>query len=667
MIPDATYRLQLHKEFGFEAAGRIAPYLRALGVSHVYCSPYLKARPGSQHGYDIVDHGEINPELGDEVAFRYFAAALKAHGLRQVLDFVPNHMGVFGADNPLWLEVLEWGPDAAHAGWFDIEWDPERRYLHDKLLVPLLGDQYGVELERGMLRLKFDAEQGSFSVWGYDTHKLPIWPPHYAQILADGHLELENLADAFVWLPNWRGQMPQRAAELKAQLATVASGGDEVRLALQRALDRFRGRPGEADSWKALDQLIQQQHWRVAHFRVAADDINYRRFFNINDLAGLQMELPEVFDQTHRRVLALVKDGTLDGLRIDHVDGLRDPKGYLRRLQRRLGTRRSVEHFYLIVEKILSAHETLREDWPIDGTTGYDFLNQVLSILIDPGAERAFTHTYFEFTGERRPLAEIVRLCKLHIMENEMASELNMRARDMARLARQNPRTADFTQNLLRRAIKEVIACFPVYRTYMDSHGTLDSADQRDLSWAMAAARRNETEIDPSVFDFLERVLSGQLVDRPRSGFSRQALLRCVMRLQQYSGPVVAKALEDTAFYRYNRFIALNEVGGDPDRFGGTVAAFHRANQQRAQHWPHTLLTNGTHDTKRGADASRPTRGAVGIRDRVGAAVDGLESHPAGSDRARPACRPPGSQRRIPVLSIAPMQLALRVPRARER
>jgi len=605
MIPRATYRLQLTKDFGFEAAGRIAPYLQALGISHVYCSPYLKARPGSQHGYDIVDHGDLNPELGDELAFKYFTAALKAHGLRQILDFVPNHMGVFGADNPLWLETLEWGPDAPHAGWFDIEWDPERRYLHDKVLVPLLGDQYGIELERGVLRLKFDPEEGSFSVWAYETHKLPIWPPHYAQILSAGPDELENLADAFEWLPTWRGQMPPRAAELKAQLAAVASAGESGRQALQVALARFEGREGDAASWQPLHQLIQQQHWRVAHFRVAADDINYRRFFNINDLAGLRMELPEVFNQALRRVLELVKDGTLDGLRIDHVDGLRDPKAYLRRLQRRVGANRGGggDPFYLVVEKILSAHESLREDWPIHGTTGYDYLNQLLSILIDPSAERAFSKTYHEFTAERRPFVDIARLCKLHIMENEMASELNMRARDMARLARENPRTADFTQNLLRRAIKELIACFPVYRTYMDSQGTLDSADQRDLSWALAAARRNEKEIDPTVFDFLEQVLGGQLIARARSGFSRQALLRCVTRLQQYSGPVVAKALEDTAFYRYNRLVALNEVGGDPDHFGGTVGGFHRANQHRAQHWPHNMLTTATHDTKRGADA----------------------------------------------------------------
>jgi (1->4)-alpha-D-glucan 1-alpha-D-glucosylmutase len=603
MIPRATYRLQLHKDFGFEAMTRCVPFLAVLGVSHAYLSPYLKARPGSGHGYDIVDHGQLNPELGDESAFRQLTETLKAHKLGQILDFVPNHMGVGGADNPLWLNVLEWGPDAAHAGWFDIEWDPQRRYLHNKLLVPFLGDHYGIELERGALKLKYDEAEGSFAVWAYETHKLPISPPHYGRILGSEQAELERLADAFSWLPNWRLQMAPRAAEFKAQLATVVREHPDAREALHSRLTRFEGRPGDSASWRELDALIQQQYWRVAYFRVAADDINYRRFFNINDLAGLRIELPEVFDHAHQRVLRLVKDGAIDGLRIDHIDGLLDPKGYLQRLQRRLAARRGAGHFYLVAEKILATHETLREDWQVDGTTGYDFLNQVTALLVDETAEAAFTRAYAQFTGEQRSFGEIGRLCKLHIMDQEMSGELNVLARDLARLARQNPRTADFTQSLLRRAVKEVIACFPVYRTYIDSSGILDGADERDLGWAFAQARRNETEIDPSAFSFLEQVLTARLIQRPHSGYSRQSSLRCAMRLQQYSGPVAAKGLEDTAFYRYNRFIALNEVGGDPSRFGGKLAAFHRANQQRAQHWPHSMLATATHDTKRGEDA----------------------------------------------------------------
>ena len=602
IIPRATYRLQLHQGFGFGEVAQRAPFLQRLGISHAYLSPYFKARAGSTHGYDIFDHRQLNPELGDDAAFAHMCQTLRQHALGQILDFVPNHMGVGGADNPLWLDVLEWGADAAHAGWFDIDWDPERRYLHNKILVPVLGDQYGIELERGMLQLQFDASEGSFAVWAYGTHKLPISPPHYARILGDGQLQLEQLADAFAWLPNWRQQMPQRAAEFKVQLAVLVAERADVREALRFALSRFEGRPGDGGSWRELDELIQQQHWRVAHFRVAADDINYRRFFNINDLAGLRTEVVEVFEHVHHRMLRLVRDGALDGLRIDHIDGMFDPKAYLRRLQRRLTARRSGRHFYLVVEKILTPHERLRADWPVDGTTGYDFLNQVLGVLIDASAASDFSNCYAEFTGERRSFADIARACKLHIMDNEMASELNVLARDMARLARQNPRTADFTRDLLRRAIKELIACFPVYRTYIDSNGQLDEADRRYLSWAMAQARRNETEIDPSAFNFLEQVLTGDLLQHPRSGFSRQSLLRCAMRLQQYSGPVVAKGLEDTAFYRYNRFIALNEVGGDPERFGGTVAAFHKANLQRAQHWPHAMLATSTHDTKRGED-----------------------------------------------------------------
>jgi (1->4)-alpha-D-glucan 1-alpha-D-glucosylmutase len=599
--PRATYRLQLNAGFGFEAAAKRAGYLAKLGVSHVYLSPYLKARVGSSHGYDIVDHSALNPELGDDAAFAHMSQAFKSHALGQILDFVPNHMGVGGADNPLWLDVLEWGPDAPHAGWFDIDWDPDRRSLKNKVLAPLLGDQYGIELERGALRLKYDEAEGSFAIWAYETHKLPVWPPHYARILGDAQTELEQLADEFNWLPNWRQQMPQRAAELKLRLAALVRKSADARTALNSAVARFNGRPEASESWGEMDRLIQEQCWRVAHFRVAADDINYRRFFNINDLAGLRVEIPEVFDHIHQRVFRLVRDGVIDGLRIDHIDGLYDPKQYLRRLHRRLGARRSGGDFYLVVEKILAPHEHLREDWPVDGTTGYDFLNQVLDLLIDSSAQVPFTDCYAEFTGERRTLAAMVRLSKLQIMDNEMASELNVLARDLGRLARENPRTADFTRNLLHRALKELIACFPVYRTYVDG-GALDDADQRDLSWALAQARRNEVDVDPSVFDFLEKVASGALARQPRSGFSRTSLLRCAMRLQQYSGPVMAKGLEDTAFYRHHRFIALNEVGGDPDRFGSTVAAFHKANLGRAQRWPRAMLSTATHDTKRGED-----------------------------------------------------------------
>jgi (1->4)-alpha-D-glucan 1-alpha-D-glucosylmutase len=599
VVPGATYRLQFHKAFGFDDAAALAPYLARLGVSHLYASPYLKARPGSMHGYDIVDHDRLNPELGDDAAFARMVAALRENGLGQVLDFVPNHMGVGGADNPLWLDVLEWGPDSSRAGWFDIDWDPDRRYLRDKLLIPFLGDQYGLELERGHLALKFDPACGSFAVWAYDTHKLPICPLHYHRVLGDEHPALERLGDAFAGLPAWRPQIAHRAGELKAELAALAGADAEVSAAIEAALARLNGRAGDLSSWQDLHALIEDQYWRAAYFRVAADDINYRRFFNINDLAGLRMELPDLFAHAHHLVFRLLDKGILNGLRIDHVDGLFDPKGYLHALRERAPR----ADFYLVVEKILARHEGLREDWPVAGTTGYEFANLVLGLLIDPAGEEGFTRAYIEFTGETRSFAQIVRDSKLRIMEDEMASELNVLARDAGRVARQNPRTADFTRNILHRALREVIASFPVYRTYLDAKDRPDESDRRDIDWAVAQARHNETNLDPSIFDFVHKLLSGDLVAAPRSGFSRSAVLRCAMKLQQYSGPVMAKGLEDTAFYRYNRFIALNEVGGQPDVFGVSLAAFHRANRQRAERWPHAMLGTATHDTKRGEDA----------------------------------------------------------------
>ena len=310
------------------------------------------------------------------------------------------------------------------------------------------------------------------------------------------------------------------------------------------------------------------------------------------------MELPDVFDHAHELVLRLLREGRLDGLRIDHIDGLLDPKSYLKNLRAAAG-----DSFYLVVEKILAHHESLRDDWPVDGTTGYEFLNLVLALLIDPAGEPALTSQYEDFTGARRPFAEIVRECKLRVMRNEMSSELNVLAREAARVAYQCPETADFTWNVLRRAIRELIACFPVYRTYVDESSPPSAEDRRDLAWAMKVARSNETYIDPSVFDFLEALLSGDLTAKSHSGFSRHAVLRCAMKLQQYSGPVMAKGVEDTAFYRYNRFIALNEVGGYPDRFGTTMAGFHKTVSQRARRWPDSMLTTSTHDTKRGEDA----------------------------------------------------------------
>ncbi|HSK38760.1 MAG TPA: alpha-amylase family glycosyl hydrolase, partial [Arenibaculum sp.] len=350
-IPRATYRLQVNAEFGFERAAALADYMARLGVSHLYASPYMKARPGSTHGYDIIDHNALNPELGDAAAYRRLVDALQANGLGQILDFVPNHMGVGGSDNAWWLHVLEWGPDSPFSGYFDIDWKTDRAYLHDKVLVPFLGDQYGVVLEAGSFALRFDPDAGSFAVWAYDTHKLPICPRHYAEILGQWHPELERLGDAFASLHYDRPHEIRRAGEIKDELARLAGSDPGVREAVEAAVSGFAGRPGDLESWKRLDALIRKQFWRAAYFRVAADDINYRRFFNINELAGLRMEEPELFDVAHRLALDLIDDGTLDGLRIDHIDGLLDPEGYCRRLREKAS-----KPFYLVVEKILARH-----------------------------------------------------------------------------------------------------------------------------------------------------------------------------------------------------------------------------------------------------------------------------------------------------------------------
>jgi len=597
-LPRATYRLQMRKGFGFRDAAALAPYLAGLGVSHVYLSPYLRARPGSTHGYDIVSHKEFNPELGTAEDFAALVDALRDHGLGQLIDIVPNHMGVGGADNPWWLDVLEWGPGSEYAHWFDIDWRARGEDAHGKLLVPFLGNQFGVELASGALRLKFDADAGSFAVWAYDTHKLPVSPLHYDRILGREHAHLERLGDAFSHLGQEGSGAAARGRALQAELAEAVAGEPAMAHALERAVVRFEGVPGDLESWGSLNALIAAQHWRAAHFRVAADDINYRRFFNVNDLAGIRMELPELFEHSHAEIFRLVDEGLVDGLRIDHIDGLLDPRQYCLRLRER-----SPRPIYLLVEKILAPHERLPADWQVDGTTGYEFANLVTGLLMDPAGEAPLSRFYAEFTGRDEDFADIVRTAKTGIMENEMAGELKVLAREACRVARSNPLTADFTQNLVERALREIIAAFPVYRTYVDRDGVASDDDRRDIDWAMAQARRRDAALDPSVFDFLHGLLTCDLVAKPGSGFSRIEVTRVAMRAQQFSGPVMAKGLEDTAFYRFNRMLALNEVGGQPGQFSVSVAAFHQANRLRLQHTPHTMLATATHDTKRGEDA----------------------------------------------------------------
>jgi (1->4)-alpha-D-glucan 1-alpha-D-glucosylmutase len=589
----ATYRLQFHRDFTFRDATGLVPYLASLGISHIYASPIMEARPGSTHGYDIVHHNRLNPEIGTEADFRALVDALHAHGMGLIVDIVPNHMGI-GSDNVWWLDVLEWGQSSPFAGYFDINWDAVRPDLKGRVLLPVLGDHYGVILEKGEIALRFDGKEGSFSAWYYE-HRFPISPRSYAPILEAGGEPLSGLArefsaiDEFPWT-----SARERAGELKQWLAERATEPAFAN-AMNIALEHFAGEPGNSSSFARLHELLEAQAYRIAYWRVAAEEINYRRFFNINELAGLRMELPELFEETHRLVFSLIDAGDVQGLRIDHIDGLFDPRAYCERLQQH-----SALPLYVLVEKILARYEILPH-WPIAGSTGYDFINQVLSLFVDPAGETPMTRLYRRFIRRDENFDDVLYACKKRITQVNLASEVNVLAHEFHRLSMCSWRTRDFTLNGMLSALDEVIAAFPVYRTYVTQEGP-SSDDLRYIEWALAQAKKRWRAQDLSIFDFLHQVLTGQLADPQLQDEAEQAL-HVAMHFQQVSGPVMAKAAEDTAFYRYFRLLALNEVGGDPRRFGMSVAAFHHLTQDRARSWPRAMVTTATHDTKRGEDA----------------------------------------------------------------
>jgi (1->4)-alpha-D-glucan 1-alpha-D-glucosylmutase len=589
----ATYRLQFNHGFTFRDAIGLVPYLAQLGVSHIYASPIMEARPGSTHGYDIVDHNRLNPEIGSDEDFRALVDTLHRHGMGLILDFVPNHMGVGGRDNAWWLDVLEWGRESPFAEYFDINWDAPRPDLNGRVLLPVLGEQYGVALENGGIELRFDPAEGSFSAW-YFEHRFPISPRTYPVILAGGGAILAEFAAQFRALRRGsRKAARERAAALKLSLAEEAQE-TAVAKAVAASLEHFTGRKGDPAGFRRLHRLLEAQAYRVAYWRVAAEEINYRRFFNINELAGLRMELPGVFEETHRLVGKLIRRGDVQGLRIDHIDGLYDPFDYCERLQREFGPH------YQLVEKILAPYEHL-PDWPIAGTTGYDFTNQALGLFVDPAGERAMTLLYRRFTDRRESFDEVLYASKKRIIQVNLASEMNVLAREFHSLSMQDWLTRDFTLNGMLAALEEVVAGFPVYRTYVSPRGA-SAEDRRYIEWALAQAKKRWRINDTSIFDFIHTVLTGVSEERELHLPPDEAL-RATMHFQQVTGPVMAKASEDTAFYRHVRLLALNEVGGDPRRFGISPTAFHHLTQERARAWPQAMVTTATHDTKRGEDA----------------------------------------------------------------
>ncbi len=603
--PRATYRLQLNGRFGLEDAARLVPYLAALGVSHVYCSPYLRARAGSTHGYDIVDHNAIDPELGGDAALETFVAALRRHRMGHVLDFVPNHMGVARADNPWWLEVLEWGPAAPAADWFDIDWRPAKAELCGKVLLPFLGDHYGRVLGRAELHPVFDPEAGAISV-RYEEHRFPLAPQTYPAILgAPPRAGLGRpVCDALEARLAALGSLPAATPDDGPRPALVAEGARR-----KRALARLAAREPASRRWiearlahvarrgstARLHAVLERQHWRLAFWRVADDEINYRRFFNVNELAGLRVERAELFDHIHRLVFRLIAAGRLDGLRIDHVDGLFDPRDYCRRLAEGVGPRT-----WVVVEKILAPDEPLR-DWAVAGTTGYDVLNLLTRVLIAPGGAASLARVYARSTGDRSSFGEIAYQARKHVMNFLLGSELQVLANQLDCLSETHWRWRDFTLTSLKEALKETIACFRVYRTYVDAAGA-SAEDRRCIAEALGEARRRSSDPETSLFDFLEAVLAADLGRDSQSGAAQPDVLRFAQQFQQYTGPVMAKAIEDTSFYRQPALLALNEVGGDPRRDAMPVEAFHAANAERLRRWPDTMVATATHDTKRGED-----------------------------------------------------------------
>jgi (1->4)-alpha-D-glucan 1-alpha-D-glucosylmutase len=624
-LPLSTYRLQMHRGFTFQDAAQQAPYLARLGVTDCYASPYLKARPGSTHGYDICDHTALNPEIGDAEAYQAWTQALADRQMGQVLDFVPNHMAADPTANLWWRDVLENGPSSPYASFFDVDWDPIKPELKGKVLLPVLGDQYGLVLERGELALNF--EEGAL-VLKYFEHRFPIDPRQAPRIYRLGVEGLQaelgpddpalreflSVLTALQNLPPTSDGDPARAAErhrekevARERLARLAQESPRLRKHIEENVRLANGRPGQPRSFDTLHELLEAQAYRLAYWRTAGHEINYRRFFDINGLAGVRMEDPKVFEATHGLVLRLIRDGRVTGLRLDHVDGLYDPAGYFDRLQAAVRRERpGPDAFYVVVEKILSPTESLPSGWSVHGTSGYDFLNDLNGLFVNRRNAEKMRNLYGRFTGRRAPFAIETYVGKKLIITTSMSSELNVLADALNRVSERDRRSRDFTLDSLRDALREVVACFPVYRTYVSAAGWTE-ADKRVIETAIDRARRRNPAMDRSIFDFLRHVLlpsppDPDTPDRDAAEQEYRRRLDFAMRFQQYTGPVQAKGLEDTAFYRYNVLVSLNEVGGSPERFGRTPEEFHEANLHRLRNHPAELLATATHDTKRGED-----------------------------------------------------------------
>jgi (1->4)-alpha-D-glucan 1-alpha-D-glucosylmutase len=606
-IPIATYRLQLTADFGFEQAAEIVPYLNALGITHLYASPFMRSRKGSTHGYDIVDHTRLNPELGGEAGFGRLSRALKLHDLGLILDFVPNHVGVHFADNPWWLDVLEWGPASPHAVSFDIDWELLPYRARGGVLLPIIGSSYGEALERGDIELRYDTAEGSFSAW-YFEHRLPIAPERYGEMLrvmvreagAEASEAGNNILELAARYRGLRHPNRNEAPHFKAELRDIA-GGAEI---IAGGLAAYRAGPERPAPTLALHHLLDRQHYRLGHWRLASSDINYRRFFDVNTLAGLRIEDAGTFAAVHRLVKKLIEDDKLQGLRLDHIDGLRDPAQYFQRLRRLIRDARGgdAKPFYTVVEKILGEHEKLHRFAGVHGTTGYEWMNAITQVLLDGSGLDQLDEVWRQISSRPPRLEPILKDAKRRVIETLLTSEFTVLSRLLARIAAGQYATRDYSADSLRQALELYVLHFPVYRTYLTSAGPT-AHDRALIDETIARARADWFAADDGIFDFLRDTLTMDLIKPGRPPHGKPRVRRFALKVQQFTGPLMAKSLEDTAFYRYHRLLALNEVGGNPSAKALSIEAFHQLMLARAREWPHGMTATATHDTKRGEDA----------------------------------------------------------------
>ena len=617
-IPVATYRLQFNAAFTFDRARQIAAYLAELGITDLYSSPVLRARKGSTHGYDVVDASMVNPELGGEEQFLALQKELQEQKLGFILDIVPNHMAA-SPENGWWISVLENGPHSRFFLYFDIDWSPvvTKDKVVNKVVLPILGKPYGEAVESQEIQLGYD--DGSLH-FRYFDRRLPLSPETYLRIIGEC---VESLPHHGVAMELREIVKPSGATDLqphflnsrflKETLRRLYEQEPEFRKALEETITRINGQPGRSDSFNTLDDLLDAQWYRLAYWRIASEKINYRRFFDVADLVGIRVENPEVFEARHKRIFQFVTDGHVTGLRIDHIDGLHDPVGHLRKLQMRLASGepssvtdaqadRTDRHFYVVVEKILARDEVLPADFACSGTTGYDFLDILNAVFVDPAGLVRLDRFYRQFTGIDESFADICYERKKQVIQELFSGEMRALGKRLGELSMHDRNARDFAPSELLAALTEITASMDIYRTYVRDTSPAE-ADARFIRHAVAEARRRAgTSLDERLFSFLERVL---LIDPPSYiAAERERWQAFVMRWQQFTGRVMAKGVEDTAFYNYNRFVALNEVGGEPGRSPDfdPVDEFHLRNERIHRDWPDTMNATSTHDTKRSED-----------------------------------------------------------------